>query len=121
MTTTDPASHSEGHLDTPQHADTSADDTFLDYAAREYTELAARVERMPMDVRIAATLGAAYEVRALRDGVELLTAAIRDLEAVFADTTATIRAALAEVERPPAKFGLEESEAAVRVVEGAGG
>lgn len=121
MTTTDPATHAahaEGQHDT---APATRDDTFLDYAAREYTALAAQPARMPMDVEIAATIGAGYEVRALRDGVELLTAAIKSLEAVYADATATIKAALAELASPTTKFAFDEAEDAQRAIEEAGG
>lgn len=120
MTTTDPTTHTEGQIETGQsgqHAEpTDAADTFLDYAASEYTELtelAKRAPRMPIDVEIAATIGAGYETRELRGDVQTLTAAIRGLEAVISDHTATMRAFLAQGDR----FALEEAEDAQRAVE----
>lgn len=119
MTTTENGTHaaSTPAPATADDADGSPEDTFLDYSAREYTDLAERAPRMPMDVHIAAEIGVGYEIRALRDGIQLLTAAIKDLEAVYADSTATIKAALAEASPPPAKFSLEEAEDAQRAAE----
>lgn len=105
MTTTDPT-HAEGHLDGPQHADpAAASDTYLDYAADAYSELAKMPARMPMDVEIAATIGLGYEVRRLTDAIERL-------EKLLADPTAVLRAAQAEA-GAKARFPLEEAEAAI--------
>lgn len=119
MTNTDSTTPAEDQLDAGQHEtiDDTAD-TFLDYAAREYTDLAERAPRMPMDVQIAATIGAGYEARALRDGVQLLTTVIQGLERVLADHTATMRAFLAS-QQQNGKFGLEEAEDTQRAAEDA--
>lgn len=113
MTTTDPI-HAEGHVDAPQHADT--EDTFLDYAAREYTDLAAQTARMPMDVHIAATIGLGYEVRRLTDAIERL-------EQLLADPTAVLHARQAEeaAHRQGDLFALEQAEAAVEPLPAAEG
>lgn len=105
MTATDrPATHLEGQHDVPQHAEPAAvEDTFLDYAAAEFSALAAQTTRMPMDVSIAATIGLGYEVRRLADAIERM-------EKLIADPTAVLRAAQAQAQQ--ALFPLEEAEAA---------
>lgn len=113
MTITENGTHAAEDPATPTNTDAKADtaDTFLDYAAREYTDLADRAPRMPMDVHIAATIGLGYEVRRLTDAIERL-------EKLLADPTAVLRAGLAEqAASSPAKFGLEEAEDAERVAE----
>lgn len=112
MTTTDPTMHAEGHTDAPQHADTAAEDTFLDYAAAEYSALVAQTARMPMDVSIAATLGLGYEVRRLADAIERL-------ETLLADPTAVVRAGLAEASHHQGDlFAMEHAEAAIEQLPG---
>lgn len=107
MTITDPTTHAEGHLGGPQHADpAAAPDTYLDYAAAEYRELAAQPARMPMDIEIAATIGLGYEVRRLTDAIERL-------EQLLADPTAVLRAAQAEAQAQQPLFPLEVAESAI--------
>lgn len=106
MTTTDPAIRTAhpAHADsTPELPSDAVAATFLDYGASEYTALASQLPRMPMDVEIAATLGLGFETRDL-------TAAIRSLEVVIADHTATMKAFLAQ---QGGLVGLEEAEAAI--------
>lgn len=108
MTTTENGTHAAG-TPAPAAADAEAspEDTFLDYAAREYTDLAERAPRMPMDVHIAGTIGLGYEVRRLTDAIERL-------EKLLADPTAVLRAGFAEqAATVPDRFGLEEAEAAI--------
>lgn len=106
MTATDPTTrpaHAEDNLDQAPQSDAAA--TFLDHAASEYNLLFERTPRMPMDVDIAAKLGLGFETREL-------TAAIRSLEAVISDHTATMKAFLASQQQGDL-FAVEESEAAV--------
>lgn len=120
MTAIDPIIHSEAHPEGPQHAEPStAPDTYLDYAVRNYEKLAETPPPMPMDVHIAALIGAGDEARGNTVAIGRLTItadrladAVERLEPILADHTATMKAFLAS-QQQGVRFAVEEAESAI--------
>lgn len=112
MTAIDPTpAHAE-----PEPSPIAADHDWAQYAAEQFDQQKRAGVAVTMDVQIASEIAATFEIRDLRYDVHALTVAIRSLEPLVRDQTATIRALLA-AQQQGGQFGLDEADAAVRAIE----